>query len=41
MSYQVILSKIDLDIVKTKKRKERDANFLRRYQCLSGKSPVH
>ena len=35
MSYQVILSKIDLDIIKTKKRKERDAKLLRRYQCLS------
>lgn len=35
MSYQVILSKADLDIVKMKKRKERDAKLLRRYQCLS------
>lgn len=35
MSYQVILSKIDLAIIKTKKRKERDAKLLRRYQCLS------
>ena len=35
MSYQVILSKTDLAIVKTKKRKERDAKLLRRYQCLS------
>ena len=35
MSYQVILSKVDLDIIKAKKRKERDAKLLRRYQCLS------
>ena len=35
MSYQVILSKIDLDIIKSKKRKEKDAKLLRRYQCLS------
>lgn len=35
MSYQVILSKTDLDIIKTKKRNERDAKLLRRYQCLS------
>ena len=35
MSYQVILSEIDLAIIKTKKRKERDAKLLRRYQCLS------
>ena len=35
MSYQVILSKTDLAIVQTKKRKERDAKLLRRYQCLS------
>ena len=34
MSYQVILSKIDLDIIKIKKRKERDTKLLRRYQCL-------
>ena len=35
MSYQVILSKTDLDIIKMKKRGERDAKLLRRYQCLS------
>ena len=35
MSYQVILSKADLDIIKMKKRRERDAKLLRRYQCLS------
>ena len=35
MSYQVILSKTDLAIIKTKQRKERDAKLLRRYQCLS------
>ena len=35
MSYQVILSKTDLDIIKIKKGKERDAKLLRRYQCLS------
>ena len=35
MSYQVILSKTDLDIIKMKKRRERDAKLLRRYQCLS------
>ena len=35
MSYKVILSKTDLAIIKIKKRKERDAKLLRRYQCLS------
>ena len=35
MSYQIILSKIDLNIIKAKKRTERDAKLLRRYQCLS------
>ena len=35
MAYQVVLSPAELAIVKEKKRKEKDAKLLRRYQCLS------
>ena len=35
MAYQVVLSAAELTIVKEKKRKEKDAKLLRRYQCLS------
>ena len=35
MAYQVILTPAELAIVKEKKRKEKDAKLLRRYQCLS------
>lgn len=35
MAYQVVLTPAELTIVKEKKRKEKDAKLLRRYQCLS------
>ncbi len=35
MAYQVVLTLKDQSIIKEKKRKERDAKLLRRYQCLS------
>ena len=35
MAYQVVLTPSEQAIVKEKKRKEKDAKILRRYQCLS------
>jgi transposase len=35
MSYQIALTPTDQSIIKEKKRKEKDAKLLRRYQCLS------
>lgn len=35
MSYQIALTPADQSIIKEKKRKEKDAKLLRRYQCLS------
>jgi len=35
MSYKIILPKTDLAFIAEKKRKEKDAKLLRRYQCLS------
>ena len=35
MAYQVVLTPAELTIIKEKKRKEKDAKLLRRYQCLS------
>lgn len=35
MAYQVVLTPKDQSIIKEKKRKEKDAKLLRRYQCLS------
>lgn len=34
MAYQVVLTPKDQSIIKEKKRKEKDAKLLRRYQCL-------
>lgn len=34
MAYQVVLNAKDQSIIKEKKRKEKDAKLLRRYQCL-------
>jgi transposase len=35
MAYQVVLTPAELILVEEKKRKEKDAKLLRRYQCLS------
>lgn len=35
MSYKIVLTPADQSIIKEKKRKEKDAKLLRRYQCLS------
>lgn len=35
MAYQVVLTAAELAIIKEKKRREKDAKLLRRYQCLS------
>ena len=35
MSYKIILPKEDITFIAEKKRKEKDAKLLRRYQCLS------
>ena len=34
MSYKIVLTATDQSIIKEKKRKEKDAKLLRRYQCL-------
>ncbi len=35
MSYKIILPRADVALITAKKRKEKDAKLLRRYQCLS------
>ena len=35
MSYTIVLSKSEVLLIAEKKRKEKDAKLLRRYQCLS------